>query len=174
MHCDYQTVRSTLLHPESVVQVLTGNLLIDRLLSKTQTVTEVLGVSPAEAERLAASRDWTIDFLAADYVRDPAKTREDAGLPPVPSHAPAPAVDPTQTLMCMVCTDDVSASDVFQLWCGHQFCKTCWSLHICGQIKEAKVPVRCMASDCHAHVSSFDLPTLGMSAEDVTSFRCVA
>jgi hypothetical protein len=44
---------------------------------------------------------------------------------------------------------------------------------VCLQLEEAKVPVRCMMSKCNAHVSSFDLPRLGMSASDVTAFRCV-
>lgn len=165
------SVRATILHPESSVQVLTGNLLIDRLLSKTATVSELLGVSLSDAEILCASRDWDLELLSADYVRDPAKTREDAGLIVVPRAAVPLSRAGSGTVSCSVCTDDVPAGDMFTLWCQHQFCNTCWTQHIKSQIEEAKVPVRCMVFGCKAKLSSYDLPAIGMSADDVTCYR---
>ena len=74
-----------MLHPESVVQLLTGNVIVDRLLTRCQTVVDMLGVSLSEAEVLCASRDWDVEALVNDYVRDAAKAREGAGLKPVAS-----------------------------------------------------------------------------------------
>ena len=50
------------------------------------------------------------------------------------------------------------------------FLSYCWTV-LPVQVEEAKVPVRCMMAKCNAHVSSFDLPRLGMGQEDITSFR---
>jgi len=162
-------IRTSVLHPESSVQVLTGDLLVDRLLTKSQSISEVLGITVSEAEILGAAYDWDVTAVVSNYVRDAAKTRGDAGLSVIPSRAPA--VTLPGTVSCIVCTDEVDGSAAFALWCGHTFCNDCWGQHVRSQVEEAKVPVRCMMAKCNAHVSSFDLPRVGMGQEDVTSFR---
>ena len=80
-----QNVRTSVLHPESTVQVLSGDVLVDRLLGKIQALAEVLGVSHPEAEILLAAHDWDVTAVVTDYVRDKAKARGDVGLPLIPA-----------------------------------------------------------------------------------------
>lgn len=139
-----QNIRTSVLHPESSVQVLTGDLLVDRLLGKAHSVSEVLGVPVAEAEILCAAHDWDVHGLVSSYVRDAAKTRGDAGLSVVPGRASAAsAASPSDLVTCIVCTDEVEPSAAFSLWCEHTFCNDCWSQHVRSQVCVCGVPAAC-------------------------------
>jgi hypothetical protein len=159
------------LHPQHAVQSLSGDAIVDRLMGMSSTVSEVLGVSLAEAEILCATHDWDVDGVVKDYVRDPIKTRADAGIRPLGRPLPPP---PSGTVCCAVCCNDVPAHLSFSLWCQHVFCTECWISHVQAQVDEAKVPVRCMVGkECPAVMASFDLRSIDASAEVVAGFKCV-
>jgi hypothetical protein len=159
--CDpVQNIRTSVLHPESSVQVLTGDLLVDRLLTKSQSISEVLGITVSEAEILGAAYDWDVTAVVSNYVRDSAKTRGDAGLSVIPSRAPA--VTLPGTVSCIVCTDEVDGSAAFALWCGHTFCNDCWGQHVRSQVGYPLTalihPSRAPSSTCPLPPPSFCHP----------------
>lgn len=68
-------------------------------------------------------------------------TRRSAAESASRSKAPEPSV-------CMVCFDE-EQKDMSGLHCGHTFCKSCWSYHIRGKIRdEGEVNIGCMAPNC--------------------------
>ena len=166
-----------MLLPANAVVSMTGDVLVDRLLDKTQMVADVLGVTLSEAEVLVSSRDWNLELLIEDYGRDPGKTRNDVGLPVT---AVGTAVGCSghdvagDTSSCVVCMSEVPTCDLFAPRCGHAFCKPCWRCHITCSIADGVMPIGCMETGCPARVSSFDLPSIGMTDTDVAAFRCAS
>jgi len=133
------------------VQVTTGDALSDRLTSIAVGVADTLGISYSEAELLCAQFKWDVDLVVQGYLHDMHGLREKCGL----SRVPGETVTLPDSGECSVCLGPMEEGDILGLWCGHRFCRNCWTGHI-----TATEEPPCMATDCPARLSSVDVLNL--------------
>ncbi|XP_059455453.1 probable E3 ubiquitin-protein ligase ARI1 [Corylus avellana] len=69
-------------------------------------------------------------------------------------------------VMCIICIEEVSASEVTTMDCGHCFCNNCWTEHFIVKINEGQSRrIRCMEYNCYAICDEAKIRSL-VSARD--------
>jgi Cullin family len=143
-------------HAMAMPAIVTGDTIADRLADVAVAVADVCGVSRSEGELLCFTVNWDAEEAIQSYLTNPHGFRDSAGLP-VSGPSVFRSRTGTDTVMCDVCMDEVEAKDILEPWCGHGFCRTCWSTHVTGCVAEGSVPPRCMFHGCSARLSSYDV-----------------
>ncbi|CAA2954307.1 probable E3 ubiquitin- ligase ARI2 [Olea europaea subsp. europaea] len=113
-------------------------------------VMELLSVREQHARTLLIHYRWDVEKLIAVYVeKGKASIFAGAGVTSdiiVDLDPP----EPSTTVMCNICMDDVSATEVTNMDCGHCFCNSCWTEHFIVKINEGQSKrIRCMAHKCN-------------------------
>ncbi|XP_057788269.1 probable E3 ubiquitin-protein ligase ARI2 isoform X1 [Salvia miltiorrhiza] len=114
-------------------------------------VMDLLSVREHHARTLLIHYRWDVEKLTAVYVEKGRSCMfSDAGVSMVEIVDLDPA-EPSSTVMCNICMDDVPAKDITKMDCGHDFCNNCWTEHFIVKINDGQSKrIRCMAHKCNA------------------------
>lgn len=125
------------------------------------SVVSVCGIpTAAAAAALLRHFKWSKDKLIESYMEHPEKTCTDAGLSTL--ELERPIKDPKSTHSCLICCEDLPASETFALSCGHRYCKDCWKGYLEVKIKDGPscVYAKCPAPKCKSIVHEQAYKTL--------------
>ena len=74
------------------------------------------------------------------FLEREAAERKAAGLaPPGEKKKKATTAEDNATVQCKICWDSFKAKEVAGMWCGHSYCRDCWSTFVTTAIAENKV-----------------------------------
>jgi hypothetical protein len=111
-------------------------------LSKLQTkfigsVAAELGVNKWDVALLLQYYKWDVTKLHAHYWDQQKKVLKEVGIKLKKKKKKKPQ-DKNAEVECLVCADDVKASKVFSLACGHgPYCDGCWQYHLSVVVKNS-------------------------------------
>ncbi|GMY28489.1 probable E3 ubiquitin-protein ligase ARI2 [Fagus crenata] len=128
-------------------------------------IMDVLSLKEQHARTLLIHYRWDVDKVIAVFV-EKGKDRlyEEAGVT-VLEHDNLYS-EAMSTVMCIICIEEVSATDVTTMDCGHYFCNNCWTEHFIVKINEGQSRrIRCMAHKCYAICDEAKIRSL-VSARD--------
>ncbi|KAL2477196.1 putative E3 ubiquitin-protein ligase [Forsythia ovata] len=131
-------------------KVITKESLLAAQREDLQRVMDLLSVREHHARTLLIHYRWDVEKLIAVYVeKGKACMFSGAGVTAVEIVDLDPP-EPSSTLMCNICMDDVPATEVTKMDCGHFFCNNCWTEHFIVKINEGQSKrIRCMAHKCN-------------------------
>ncbi|KAL3627009.1 putative E3 ubiquitin-protein ligase ari2 [Castilleja foliolosa] len=129
--------------------VITKASLLTAQTQDLRRVMDLLSLREHHARTLLIHYRWDVETLFAVYVEKGINRMfAEAGITMVIDLDPA---EPTSTVMCNICMDDVPGTDATLMDCGHCFCNTCWTEHFIVKINEGQSKrIRCMAHKCNA------------------------
>ncbi|XP_057788280.1 probable E3 ubiquitin-protein ligase ARI2 isoform X2 [Salvia miltiorrhiza] len=115
-----------------------------------QTVMELLSVREHHARTLLIHYRWDVEKLITAYFeKGESRMFTQVGVTRDELLVVTPP-ESSSTLLCHICTDDVSVNAVSTMDCGHCFCNTCWTEHFVVKINEGQSKrIRCMAHECN-------------------------
>lgn len=94
-----------------------------------RTVMDLLSVREHHARTLLIYYRWDVEKLTAVYVEKGRSCMfSEAGVSVVEVVDLDPA-EPSSTMMCNICIDDVPVKDITKMDCGHYFCNNCKHLY---------------------------------------------
>jgi len=132
---------------------------------------EMLGLEPPydEAKLLLQYYNWNKDRATSEYfMGDQTVVRINAGIDP-------PEEDQVMLeheIECPICMEDLPASSVAALTCGHNVCVECWSDYILESSKNRDCfKLKCPCSDCPVAVTTTRLLQLGLQQSDVSQLE---
>ncbi|KAG0370456.1 hypothetical protein BGZ54_006232 [Gamsiella multidivaricata] len=111
-------------------------------------VAGMLGVSDNQAVVLLRTYKWNIERLIEQYMENPEKTFDQAGV--VVDAAQAPVMDRPSEFECLICYDNSPGGDALGLQCGHIFCQACYEQYLTQKIVDEGEcrRIRCPESGC--------------------------
>lgn len=121
---------------------------------------QTLELNNDDTANLLRMFDWDSNKLFEQYVSDPAKVFEDAGIERDEKSADSKDKDGDKTdqKVCGLCFDADDSDDedeppveFFSLDCGHQYCKDCWTGWLEAKFEEGPecIFTKCMHVDCN-------------------------
>ncbi|WCJ35311.1 RING/U-box superfamily protein [Euphorbia peplus] len=135
-------------HPSS--KVITKESLLAEQWEHIDRVMELLSLKEHQARALLIYHRWDINQVIQLFVEN-GKDRlfAEAGVATVYQDDFASSLP--SLVECNICFDEVHASNVTFMDCGHFFCNSCWTQHFIVRINEGQSRrVRCMESKCNA------------------------
>ncbi|KAI1438084.1 RING-5 [Xylaria sp. CBS 124048] len=103
---------------------------------------------------------WNKERLIDDYMENPAKVLDAAGLGPG-STEPA-KLESMPGFMCDICCEDKMGLLTFALKCGHRYCADCYRQYLGQKIREEgeAARIQCPGNGCHRIIDSRSLNLL--------------
>lgn len=146
-------------------EVITKESLLDAQREDLRRIMDVLSLKEHHARTLLIHYRWDVDKVIAVLVENGKdKLYKEAGV--TVSEHDNPSSKPSSEVMCIICMDEVSASEVTTMDCGHSFCNNCWTGHFIVKINEGQSRrIRCMAHKCYAICDEAKIRSL-VSARD--------
>eukprot|EP01105_Mastigella_eilhardi_P005216 TRINITY_DN16977_c0_g1_i1.p1 TRINITY_DN16977_c0_g1~~TRINITY_DN16977_c0_g1_i1.p1 ORF type:complete len:502 (-),score=162.42 TRINITY_DN16977_c0_g1_i1:63-1544(-) len=152
-------------------RVLDANALEQEQNAVTDRIASLTGLPRGAAELLLMHYKWNEEKLQQLYFEDESVALKAAGVVPEKKGTPSP-VDGRKKVTCLICWDEVNASDTHTLSCGHQpYCDKCIRdylsemVHGCGRYL-----VRCPWPKCVA-IYPDDAMKKFLTEQLYTSFR---
>ncbi|KAB1220525.1 putative E3 ubiquitin-protein ligase ARI1 [Morella rubra] len=146
-------------------EVITKESLLAAQREDLRRIMDVLSLKEHLARTLLIHYRWDVDKVIAVLVeKGKDKLYAEAGVTVLgndrlPSELPS-------TVMCIICIEEVPASEVTTMDCGHYFCNNCWTEHFIVKINEGQSRrIRCMAHKCYAICDEVKIRSL-VSARD--------
>jgi ariadne-1 len=100
------------------------------------SVASELGVNKWDVVILLQHYKWDVNKLHAQYWDEQKKVMKEAGIKK--RKKKKKKQDKNAMVECLVCSDDVKASKVFSLACGHgPYCDSCWQYHLSVVVKNS-------------------------------------
>ncbi|GAA0141207.1 ubiquitin-protein ligase [Lithospermum erythrorhizon] len=143
--------RHRLLSKPSSCKVITRESLLAAQREDLRRVMDLLPLREHHARTLLIHHRWDVEKLFAVLV-DKGKDRlfAEAGVTLVEDTGPSFS-ESSSTMMCTICIEEVPASDITKMDCGHFFCNSCWTGHFIVKINEGQSKrIRCMAHKCNS------------------------
>lgn len=137
-------------HPSSS-KVITRESLLAAQREDLRRVMELLSVQEHQARTLLIYYRWDVEKLFAVLV-DKGKDClfSEVGITVI-EHNDLSSQQSSSTIMCNICIEDMVASEMTKMDCGHCFCNSCWTEHFIVKINEGQSKrIRCMAHKCFA------------------------
>ncbi|KAG9130444.1 hypothetical protein Leryth_004341 [Lithospermum erythrorhizon] len=135
----------------SSCKVITRESLLAAQREDLRRVMDLLPLREHHARTLLIHHRWDVEKLFAVLV-DKGKDRlfAEAGVTLVEDTGPSFS-ESSSTMMCTICIEEVPASDITKMDCGHFFCNSCWTGHFIVKINEGQSKrIRCMAHKCNS------------------------
>ncbi|XP_042004260.1 probable E3 ubiquitin-protein ligase ARI2 isoform X1 [Salvia splendens] len=138
-------------HKAPSSKVITKASLLAAQREDLQTVMDLLSVREHHARTLLIHYRWDVEKLTAVYVeKGRSHMFSEAGVS-MTEIVDLDPDEPSSTVMCSICIDDVPVEDITKMDCGHSFCNSCWTGHFVVKINEGQSKrIRCMAHKCNA------------------------
>lgn len=130
-------------------------------------------------EKFAAFHSWNAEESLKVFKEDPIEALKSAGVD-LPTGTDSSACDknddPTSTLTCLICCDDMdgTSDDWVELaGCDHAFCAECLGDYVaeCSKSKEFGVTIKCPHHECTALMSFEEIKRLAPSLEVYESLQ---
>ncbi|KIY68447.1 hypothetical protein CYLTODRAFT_489736 [Cylindrobasidium torrendii FP15055 ss-10] len=145
---------------------------VERLMRREiEQTRNILGTDESVAGLLLRHMSWNKERLIEQYMDNPSKLTDAAGItipePPSPASAapvrsrssrpsskPLPHKRPSpskkdEPFVCPICFDDAPGLETSGLDCNHQYCIGCWTAYLSSKIRdEGEHFIRCMAEGC--------------------------
>jgi len=120
----------------------------------------ILQITKEEVAILLRHFRWNKERLLEDYMDNPGKVLETAGLGASLKIPPKLEVMPGFT--CDICCDDEDGLGSFGMKCGHRFCVDCYRHYLMQKIKEEgeAARIRCPSDGCNRIIDSRSLDLL--------------
>jgi len=119
-------------------------------------VSELLHITASNASNLIRHYQWKTEKLLAAYFDNPDKVIKEAGIIGATGHTHNDEGHRAQLSgvgECLICCDDVDATESCALTCEHRFCHSCWSSYLSLKIKEGEVlRINCPSTNCRITV----------------------
>ncbi|KAL3621210.1 putative E3 ubiquitin-protein ligase ari2 [Castilleja foliolosa] len=130
-------------------KIITRESLLVAQTEDLQRVMELLSLKEHHARTLLIHYCWDVERLTAVYVeRGEPFLFSQAGVIAAELYAPP---EPSSTIMCHICMENVAAKDSTKMECEHCFCNNCWTKHFIVKINEGQSKrIRCMAHKCNS------------------------
>ncbi|KAM3758386.1 hypothetical protein ACB098_01G039800 [Castanea mollissima] len=146
-------------------EVITKESLLIAQRGDLRRIMDVLSLKEHHARTLLIHYRWDVDKVIAVFVeKGKDKLYAAAGLTSLEHDNLSSEL--SSTVMCLICMEEVSASDVTTMDCGHHFCNPCWTEHFIVKINDGlSRRIRCMAHQCHAICDEAKIRSL-VSARD--------
>eukprot|EP01113_Clastostelium_recurvatum_P043095 TRINITY_DN7072_c0_g1_i7.p1 TRINITY_DN7072_c0_g1~~TRINITY_DN7072_c0_g1_i7.p1 ORF type:complete len:954 (-),score=136.86 TRINITY_DN7072_c0_g1_i7:45-2906(-) len=133
---------------------VTSSSVLEDLYSCADRVCDVLALhDPGQAMIVLGRNRWNDDVAVARWLADEQSVRDECGLPRGSLEQSAPRSSTSDSLTCLICYDDLPASEALGLHCGHVYCRDCWGRYIADQIDHNHVHISCMYPKCKAAVT---------------------
>lgn len=134
-------------------EVIKYDNIINNSKNLIDSVVSVCGIPHAAmAAALLRHFKWNKDKLIEAYMDNPEKTLQNSGLASFELEKPIENANAVHS--CLICLEDLPATQTFALACGHRYCKDCWKGYLEVKIKDGPscVHARCPAPKCKAIV----------------------
>ncbi|XP_042003686.1 probable E3 ubiquitin-protein ligase ARI2 [Salvia splendens] len=123
-------------HKAPSSKVITKASLLAAQREDLQTVMDLLSVREHHARTLLIHYRWDVEKLTAVYVeKGRSHMFSEAGVS-MTEIVDLDPDEPSSTVMCSICIDDVPVEDITKMDCGHSFCNSCWTGHFRVKINE--------------------------------------
>eukprot|EP00043_Microstomoeca_roanoka_P013493 m.132093 g.132093 ORF g.132093 m.132093 type:complete len:514 (-) comp15767_c2_seq1:507-2048(-) len=144
------------IHQEQEVDCKTGEQLIKEQLTLISEISTMFEVPSGTARVLLQYYGWNKDRLVERLIEsDRSAIYAEAGCVD-----PAHAKEQIDGDMCSICGNDDKA-DLFQLGCGHPFCRGCWIDYLTEKIKShGKQSIQCPEFGCNILVDEYTVTSL--------------
>ncbi|CAK7347658.1 unnamed protein product [Dovyalis caffra] len=132
-------------------KVITKESLLAAQREDLRRVMDLLSLKEHHARALLIHYRWDVDKVLQLLV-DKGKERlyADAGVT-ITDHSDLAQSQSSSSVECGVCFDNVLASEVSAMDCGHVFCNSCWTSHFIVKINEGQSRrIQCMTPQCNA------------------------
>ncbi|EEF52514.1 Protein ariadne-1, putative [Ricinus communis] len=115
-------------------------------------VMDLLSLKEYQARSLLIYHRWDVDRVLQLFIENGKdKLYAEAGVTIIDHNDDFFLSQFSSVVECTICFDDVSASEVTAMDCGHFFCNICWTQHFIVKINEGQSRrVRCMEPKCNA------------------------
>ncbi|KAI1807456.1 ring finger protein [Daldinia bambusicola] len=123
-------------------------------------VNMILEMRKEDAAILLRHFRWNKERLIEDYMDNPTKVLEAAGLGPSSSAPPKLEVIPE--FACDICCEDEEGLLSFAMKCGHRYCVDCYRQYLTQKIREEgeAARIQCPAEGCHRIIDARSLDLL--------------
>ena len=119
-----------------------------------QRLSSVFNITSSSATTLLRHCRWDEDDALRRFRADAHALATDAGVLTQLHADVSPPLDPSASLTCLICFDDVAGDRTFALPCGHAFCLGCWREYLRSQIEggdasgQSALSTRCPEGKC--------------------------
>ncbi|XP_057837830.1 probable E3 ubiquitin-protein ligase ARI8 isoform X2 [Cryptomeria japonica] len=154
--------------PQMYYTILSEQDIRERQEEAIENVSSVLSISKVEAGILLRHFKWSVSKVNDEWFVDEAKVRREVGLLEKPTVEVKPDVN---ELQCGICFDTYSNDRMKAVFCGHHFCKGCWTGYIHTSVNDGPgcLSLRCPVPSCGAAVDENMVLSL-VSDEDRTKY----
>jgi ariadne-1 len=125
-----------------------------------QAVSNIIELPPEQTAILLRFVRWNKDKLLEDYVDNPEKLLEAAGLGS--TFAEAPQTKAVKGFTCEICYEDEPGLQTYAMKCGHRYCASCYSHYLSQKVQEEgeAARIQCPRDGCHRIVDAKSLRLL--------------
>lgn len=125
-----------------------------------QEVSSVIELPTEQTAILLRFMRWNKEKLLEQYMEDPDRVLEAAGLGP--TFAETPKTKTVPNFECEICYEDSPSLQTYAMKCGHRYCAGCYTQYLTQKVKEEgeAARIQCPKDGCHRIVDAKTLRLL--------------